>query len=242
MSQINELKRFINEAHYIVAMTGAGMSVPSGIPDFRSAQGLYRNQSENAISPEEILSHSYFMAHPMTFYNFYKGKMIYKTAMPNVAHKTLAEMEKAGKLKAVITQNIDGLHQAAGSRKVIELHGSVHRNACMKCGRKYTMDDIINKEGVPYCPCGGINKPDVVLYEEPLDDVTIESAVDEIRKADLLLVVGTSLLVNPAASLIRFFKGPHLVIINMGATPYDRYASLLIREPLETVLTPELLK
>jgi NAD-dependent deacetylase len=236
------LKKLIKEASYIVVMTGAGMSVPSGIPDFRSAKGLYSDKENNKVSPEVILSHSYFQEHSKSFYEFYKSKMIYKSALPNVAHKTLAEMEKEGKVKAIITQNIDGLHQAAGSRNVIELHGSIHRNSCMKCARKFSLDDIINKEGVPYCSCGGIIKPDVVLYEEPLDGQAIERALDEIKKADLLLVVGTSLLVNPAASLLQFFQGHKMVIINLGETPYDIYASLLIREPLETVLTPELMK
>ncbi|NLC94739.1 MAG: NAD-dependent protein deacylase [Bacilli bacterium] len=231
------LKNMINSSEYIVFMTGAGISVPSGIPDFRSASGLYSETIYN-VSPETILSHTYFMRYPEKFYDYYRNKMLYLDAEPNIAHQTIAKMKN---VKAVITQNIDGLHQKAGSPVVIELHGSVHRNYCMKCGKFYPVETIAYNEGVPKCECGGIIKPGVVLYEELLDEKAISDAIYHIRNADLLIVVGTSLLVNPAASLIYYFKGENLVIINKSPTPYDDYAKLIIRDNLETVLTDDLL-
>jgi len=231
------LKNMIKSSEYIVFMTGAGISVPSGIPDFRSASGLYSETIYN-VSPETILSHTYFMRYPEKFYDYYRNKMLYLDAEPNIAHQTIAKMQN---VKAVITQNIDGLHQKAGSPVVIELHGSVHRNYCMKCGKFYPVETIAYNEGVPKCECGGIIKPGVVLYEELLDEKAISDAIYHIRNADLLIVVGTSLLVNPAASLIYYFKGENLVIINKSPTPYDDYAKLIIRDNLETVLTDDLL-
>ncbi len=231
------LKNMIKSSEYIVFMTGAGISVPSGIPDFRSASGLYSETIYN-VSPETILSHTYFMRYPEKFYDYYRNKMLYLDAEPNIAHQTIAKMKN---VKAVITQNIDGLHQKAGSPVVIELHGSVHRNYCMKCGKFYPVETIAYNEGVPKCECGGIIKPGVVLYEELLDEKAISDAIYHIRNADLLIVVGTSLLVNPAASLIYYFKGENLVIINKSPTPYDDYAKLIIRDNLETVLTDDLL-
>lgn len=231
------LKNMIKSSEYIVFMTGAGISVPSGIPDFRSASGLYSETIYN-VSPETILSHTYFMRYPEKFYDYYRNKMLYLDAEPNIAHQTIAKMKN---VKAVITQNIDGLHQKAGSPVVIELHGSVHRNYCMKCGKFYSVETIAYNEGVPKCECGGIIKPGVVLYEELLDEKAISDAIYHIRNADLLIVVGTSLLVNPAASLIYYFKGENLVIINKSPTPYDDYAKLIIRDNLETVLTDDLL-
>lgn len=237
---MNELKNLIEKANYIVVMTGAGMSVPSGIPDFRSSGGLYDTKAE--ISPEEILSHTFFVNSTDKFYEFYKTKMIYQDALPNIGHKTLAKLEEMNKIKAIVTQNIDGLHQTAGSKEVIELHGTVHRNYCQKCSKLYDLNYIIKADLVPKCECGGIIKPDVVLYEEALPKGAIEKALMHIRKADLLIVVGTSLLVHPAASLIHYFRGNHLVIINKGKTPYDRYADLVINEPLEKILTDELIR
>jgi len=231
------LKNMIKSSEYIVFMTGAGISVPSGIPDFRSASGLYSETIYN-VSPETILSHTYFMRYPEKFYDYYRNKMLYLDAEPNIAHQTIAKMKN---VKAVITQNIDGLHQKAGSPVVIELHGSVHRNYCMKCGKFYPVETIAYNEGVPKCECGGIIKPGVVLYEELLDEKAISDAIYHIRNADLLIVVGTSLLVNPAASLIYYFKGENLVIINKSPTPYDDCAKLIIRDNLETVLTDDLL-
>jgi len=231
------LKNMIQKSDYIVFMTGAGISVPSGIPDFRSASGLYSETIHN-LSPETILSHSYFLKYPEKFFDYYRTKMLYLDAKPNVAHETIAKLKN---VKAVITQNIDGLHQKAGSPLVIELHGSVLRNYCMNCGKFYPVDTIAKSNGVPKCECGGIIKPDVILYEEVLDDNAIRDAIYHIRNADLLIVVGTSLLVNPAASLIYYFKGENLVIINKSPTPYDDYANLIIRDNLETVLTEDLL-
>ncbi|QVK16780.1 NAD-dependent protein deacylase [Mycoplasmatota bacterium] len=243
MDQIKKLKDLINKANDIVVMTGAGISVPSGIPDFRSSNGLYNNKDNDMtdISPETILSYSFFKEYPDKFYTFYRNKMICLDALPNIAHKTLAELESMGKVKAIITQNIDGLHQLAGSKKVIELHGSIHRNYCTKCQKSYSLSKILQAKGIPTCDCGGIIKPDVVLYEEALSSSVLDNSLIEIEKADLLIVVGTSLLVNPAASLIHYFRGSNLVIISKGITPYDNYAKLVIHKPLETILTPELL-
>ena len=222
------LKRWVEESDNIVFFGGAGVSTESGIPDFRSVDGLYRQEWK--YPPEEIISHSFFERDPEEFYRFYRAKLIPGPKVkPNPAHLRLAELEREGKLRAVITQNIDGLHQAAGSRRVIELHGSVHRCYCAKCRRPYPESYVNEGEGVPRCSCGGIVRPDVVLYEEGLDDQNIMDAVNYIRAADVLIIGGTSLNVYPAAGLIRYFRGRHLVLVNRGRTPYDDEADLVIR-------------
>ena len=222
------LKEWIKTSKNIVFFGGAGVSTESNIPDFRSTDGLY-NQ-EYAYPPETILSHSFYKKKPEEFFRFYRNKMLFPNAQPNAAHKALARLEQQGKLKAVITQNIDGLHQKAGSREVLELHGSVLRNYCEHCGRFYSLEDLMEKkELVPKCSCGGIIKPDVVLYEEGLDDITVSAAVNAISNADMLIVGGTSLAVYPAAGLIQYFKGRHLVLINKSSTPLDSNADLLLQ-------------
>ncbi len=210
----------------IVFFGGAGVSTESGIPDFRSVDGLYNQKYD--YPPEEIISHSFFLKNPEYFYNFYRNKLICKGAKPNAAHFKLAELEKAGKLNAVVTQNIDGLHQMAGSKTVYELHGSVHRNYCMECGKFYGLDFIENSTGIPHCSCGGIVKPDVVLYEEMLDDLTVRKAVSAISGADVLIIAGTSLSVYPAAGMVRYFKGSELILINRDSTPIDDQANIVI--------------
>lgn len=222
-----DLQSVIDEGKRIVFFGGAGVSTESGIPDFRSADGLYNQKYK--FPPERIISHSFFMSQPEEFYRFYRDRMIFPEAKPNAAHLKLAELERAGKLSAVITQNIDGLHTAAGSKNVIELHGSVHRNHCMKCGRAYRLDFIINSEGIPRCECGGIVKPDVVLYEEGLDENDINRAINAIAEADVLIIGGTSLVVQPAAGLIRFFDGRRLVVINKTPTSADDEADIVIK-------------
>ncbi len=221
-----ELQEMIDRAGRIVFFGGAGVSTESGIPDFRSADGLYSQKYK--YPPEEIVSHDFFMRNTEEFYRFYRDRMIFPQAKPNAAHLKLAELERAGKLSAVVTQNIDGLHTAAGSRRVIELHGSVHRNHCMSCGKSYGLDFVMGCEGVPRCECGGIVKPDVVLYGENLDDNDINSAINEISRADLLIIGGTSLAVYPAAGLIRFFNGERVVVINKSPISADRNADLVI--------------
>ena len=235
MDKIEKLQELIDRHERLVFFGGAGVSTESGIPDFRSVDGLYHQKYE--VPPETILSHTYFMRHPEEFFRFYRDKMLVLDAEPNSAHRKLAELERAGKLKAVVTQNIDGLHQAAGSRIVYELHGSIHRNHCMKCGAFYSAQEILATEEVPRCPvCQGIIKPDVVLYEEPLDQNVMEQAVQAIEEADLMLVGGTSLAVYPAAGLLRYFHGDALVVLNRSATPVDSNADLLIEEPIGQVL------
>ena len=229
-----ELQQIIDKSHRIVFFGGAGVSTESGIPDFRSVDGLYNQKYD--YPPEQILSHTFFMRHTKAFYDFYRDKMLCLTAKPNKAHYKLAEMERAGILSSVITQNIDGLHTAAGSKKVLELHGSVHRNYCMDCGKFYTAEDILNSTGIPKCTCGGIIKPDVVLYEEMLNDDTITKSVQYISNADVLIIGGTSLNVYPAAGFINYFKGSKLVIINKAATSADKNADLVISEPIGEVL------
>ena len=236
MDKIEVLQQMIDESEKIVFFGGAGVSTESGIPDFRSVDGLYHQKYD--YPPETILSHTFFMRKPEEFYRFYRDKMLCLSAKPNAAHKKLAELEKAGKLTAVITQNIDGLHQAAGSRKVYELHGSVLRNYCQKCGKFYTAEYILNSTGVPKCECGGVIKPDVVLYEEGLDEETMENAVRAISRADTLIVGGTSLAVYPAAGLLRYFRGDNLVVINKQPTSADAMANLLIHEPIGRTLDP----
>ncbi len=236
MEGTKRLQQIISESSSIVFFGGAGVSTESGIPDFRSVDGLYHQQWD--YPPETILSHTFFMRKPEEFYRFYKAKMLCDTAKPNAAHLKLAELEKAGKLKAVITQNIDNLHQMAGSKNVLELHGSVYRNSCMKCCTSYDFAYMKAAEGVPKCEkCGGIIKPDVVLYEESLDNGTITRAVQAIAEAEVLIIGGTSLEVYPAASLIDYFSGKHLVVINRDATPRDRMADLVINEPIGQVFS-----
>lgn len=229
------LKKYVEECSSVVFFGGAGVSTESGIPDFRSTDGLYHQ--EWSYPPETILSHTFFVKHTEEFYRFYRKKMICPDAKPNAAHKKLALMEEQGKLSAVVTQNIDGLHQMAGSRKVYELHGSVHRNYCQRCGAFYDAQYILNSEGIPRCSCGGIIKPDVVLYEEGLDNQVIQGAVRAISQADMLIIGGTSLSVYPAAGLIDYFDGKYLVVINRDPTPRDRNADLLIRENIGEVLS-----
>jgi len=231
--KIEEFKKMIKESNNIVFFGGAGVSTESGIPDFRSKNGLYNQKYK--YPPEEILSHTFFMTHTEEFFEFYKAKMNSLKYQPNTTHKKLAELEKEGKLKAIITQNIDGLHQKAGSKNVLELHGSVMHNYCMKCGKEYSAEYVFNSVGVPKCKCGGIIKPDVVLYEESLNEETLEKAVEAIEEADVFIVGGTSLTVYPAAGLIRFYKGNKLVLINKDETPYDGRANLVIHEGLGKV-------
>lgn len=227
MRETDTLKQIVKESDNIVFFGGAGVSTESGIPDFRSVDGLYNQKYE--YPPETILSHTFFMRQTEEFYRFYRDKMLELDAKPNAAHKKLAELEAAGKLKAVITQNIDGLHQAAGSKRVLELHGSVHRNYCMKCGKFHSVYEIKESTGIPRCECGGIIKPDVVLYEEGLDNQTMEDAVSFIRQADVLIIGGTSLAVYPAAGLIDYYKGDKLILVNKSATPMDGRADLLVQ-------------
>ena len=230
-----DLQSVIDEGKRIVFFGGAGVSTESGIPDFRSADGLYNQKYK--FPPERIISHSFFMSQPEEFYRFYRDRMIFPDAKPNAAHLKLAELERAGKLSAVITQNIDGLHTAAGSRNVIELHGSVHRNHCMKCGRAYGLDFIADGEGIPRCECGGIVKPDVVLYEEGLNENDINRAINAIAEADVLIIGGTSLVVQPAAGLIRFFGGRRLVVINKTPTFADDEADIVIKGSIGETLS-----
>ncbi len=227
------LQEIINDSERIVFFGGAGVSTESGIPDFRSADGLYSQKYK--FPPEQIVSHTFYVHNTEEFYRFYKDRMIFPDAKPNAAHLKLAELEAAGKLSAVITQNIDGLHQAAGSKNVIELHGSVHRNYCMKCGKFYPLSVVTESEGIPLCECGGKIKPDVVLYEESLKGEDIENAVLEISKADTLIIGGTSLAVYPAAGLVRYFNGKHLVVINKSEISADRDAELVINDSIGKV-------
>ncbi len=239
MTKKNEkelLRQWLQESEYTVFLGGAGVSTESGIPDFRSAYGLYR-EKQQGISYEEMLSHSYFVHHTEKFYEFLRRVMLYPDAKPNAAHYALAELERKGKLDAVITQNIDGLHQAAGSKSVIELHGSENRYYCLSCGKKYDMSIVLEGEGIPKCNCGGTVRPDVVLYEESLDQQNMRRAVEYVEKAELLLVGGTSLVVYPAAGLINYLsRGAKLVLLNRDPTPFDSRADLVFREDIGTVL------
>lgn len=211
------------EPQSVVFFGGAGVSTESGIPDFRSAKGVFNQRYP--YSPEIIVSHSFFEEHPDVFYDFYKEKMVHEEAQPNQAHKKLAELEERGILRSVITQNVDGLHQAAGSKRVHELHGSIHRNYCKQCGKRYGLDAVMTADGVPYCECGGIIRPDVVLYEEPLDQRVMQAAIEDIAKAKTLIIAGTSRVVYPAAGLTNFFSGDNLVVINRDPSPLDRTAN-----------------
>lgn len=234
IDQIEKLKELIQVSDNIVFFGGAGVSTESGIPDFRSEDGLYRRQYD--YPPEKILSHTFFLQNPKEFYRFYKNKMLPLDAKPNRAHRALAQLEQQGKLKAVITQNIDGLHQIAGSKNVLELHGSVHRNFCMKCKARFSAGQVKNMDGIPCCDCGGMIKPDVVLYEESLDEEVFTKSIRAIADADTLIVGGTSLAVYPAAGLINYYRGHKLVLINQSATPADAKANLLIQGKLGEVL------
>ena len=231
--KIQKLKELVDESNNIIFFGGAGVSTESGIPDFRSKDGLYNQQYD--YPPETILSHTFFMKNTDKFYKFYKGKMNCLKYEPNITHIKLAKLEKEGKLKAIITQNIDGLHQKAESKTVYELHGSVLRNYCMNCGKFYDAEYVFNCDGIPKCSCGGIIKPDVVLYEEGLNDNIISDSIYAIQNADLLIVAGTSLTVQPASSLINYFKGQNLVLINRDSTPYDYKADLVINDSLGIV-------
>ena len=232
--EVRKLQEIIDDSRRIVFFGGAGVSTESGIPDFRSAEGIYHQHYKYA--PEQVVSHSFFKAHPDVFYEFYKEKMMCLEAEPNAAHRKLAQLEEAGRLTAVITQNIDGLHQKAGSKKVYELHGSIHRNYCQKCGRFYDAAFVKETPGIPRCECGGIIKPDVVLYEESLDSMTIEKSVRAIAEADTLIIGGTSLVVYPAAGFIDYFRGKHLVVINKSATAREVGAELSISAPIGEIL------
>ncbi len=229
------LQEIINKSESIVFFGGAGVSTESGIPDFRSVDGLYNLKYD--YPPEQILSHTFFTAETQSFFDFYRDKMLFPDAKTNAAHLKLAELEQAGKLIAVITQNIDGLHQKAGSKAVFELHGSVYRNHCISCGKTFELDRIINSRGIPYCDCGGVIKPDVVLYEEGLDDCVVSGALSAIQRADCLIVAGTSLNVYPAAGFIRYFRGKHFVLINRDATPADSIADLVIHGNVGEILS-----
>lgn len=235
MNEIEKLQKIIDESTNIVFFGGAGVSTESGIKDFRSQDGLYNEKY--LYSPEEILSHDFFFSHPKEFYEFYFSKMINENVSPNIAHYKLAELEKKHKLKAIITQNIDGLHQKAGSKIVYELHGTVYKNRCCKCHKFYSLDDILKLKPVPYCSCGGLIKPEVVLYQEPLDQNTLIKAIEAIENCSTLIIAGTSLSVYPAASLIDFFKGKNLVLINKTSTPKDNMATLVIHQKVGEVLS-----
>lgn len=238
MNAKEQLASWIKESRRIVFFGGAGISTESGIPDFRSAAGIYQTEKESPYAPEEILSRPFFNRHPEVFFDFYKTKMIHPEARPNSAHKLLADLELRGQLSAVVTQNIDGLHQMAGNRHVLELHGSIHRNYCMDCGRFHSLDEVMSSSGiVPSCKeCGGIVKPDVVLYGESLDDEVIQKSVKAIAEADLLLIGGTSLTVQPAAHFVTYYQGDKTVLLNASSTAYDHRADLLITEPIGAVL------
>ena len=236
-NQYETLKQIIQESHSIVVFTGAGISVPSGIPDFRSADGIYNQKTKFKASPEDIISHSFFVSNTEDFYSFYKEKMCYPNAEPNIAHKYFADLEKKGKNVIVVTQNIDGLHQKAGSKTVYELHGTIHQNFCQRCGRMFGLDYVMNSKGVPHCDkCGGIIKPNVVLYEEGLDEDTISRSINAIMTCDTLIIIGTSLRVYPAAGFIRYFRGRYLVVINKDATSFDSNCDLVFNEDVTSVI------
>lgn len=233
--KIAQLQKMVQESDNVVFFGGAGVSTESGIPDFRSVDGLYNQKWK--YPPETILSHSFFERDPAEYYRFHREKLVIDGVKPNRAHLRLAELEAEGKLRAVITQNIDGLHQAAGSRNVLELHGSILRSYCSRCRRPYPAEEMNRGQGVPRCVCGGIIRPDIVLYEEPLDDDVVRRAIDYIRKAEVLIIGGTSLNVYPAAGLINYYKGDKLVLVNLSETPYDNYADLVIHEKIGEVFS-----
>ena len=235
MDSAERLRAMLGESKNVVFFGGAGVSTESGIPDFRSVDGLYSQKYD--LPPETIISRSYFEAHPAEFFRFYKDKMLFPDAVPNACHLKLAELESQGKLKAVVTQNIDGLHQLAGSRNVLELHGSVHRNYCLSCGRRYPLSYVLDSKGIPTCECGGMVRPDVVLYEEMLDNDILRRSIEAIRRADMLIIGGTSLVVYPAASLIDYYRGNRLVLINKSATQVDSRADLVIADSIGKVFS-----
>ena len=237
MSKINQLQEIIDSSDNIVFFGGAGVSTESGIPDFRSESGIFKSLEKYGDTPENLVSHSYYMDHTEEFYRYYKENLVFTDAHPNPAHLKLAELEKTGKLKAIITQNVDGLHQKAGSKNVLELHGSIHRNYCQICGKKYYLDYILNSKSIPKCECGGIIKPDVVLYQEPLNDGILSFSIDYIQNAETLIIGGTSLVVYPAAGLINYFNGKNLVLINKSETPYDNLATLVINNAIGETLS-----
>ena len=242
MDNMQKLKDAIKESNNIVIFSGAGLSTNSGIPDFRSANGIYNQKLDSTYRPEEIISHSFFISHPDIFYEFYFDKMVYLDALPNIAHKYFAKLEKLGKIKAVVTQNIDNLHQLAGSKNVIEVHGSTDRNYCMKCHKLFNAKEALelskkSSDHIPYCDkCNTMIKPDVVLYEEPLNDKDITNAIDSIRSADMLIVVGTSLTVYPAAGFVRYFNGKYLVLLNKSYTQYDDIANIVIHDDIKNII------
>lgn len=237
MSKINLLQEIIDTSNNIVFFGGAGVSTESGIPDFRSENGIFESLRKYGDTPENLVSHSYYLDHTEEFFNYYKDTLVFDEAMPNPAHTALAKLEKAGKLRAVITQNIDGLHQKAGSKNVMELHGSIHRNYCQICGKQYGLNHILESDGIPRCECGGVVKPDVVLYEEPLNNTIMNFSIDYISRAETLIIGGTSLVVYPAAGLINYFNGKNLVLINKSETPYDNLASLVINDAIGEVFS-----
>ena len=237
MNKINKLQEIIDTSDNIVFFGGAGVSTESGIPDFRSESGIFKSLEKYGDTPENLVSHSYYIDHTEEFFSYYKDNLVFTDAKPNPAHLKLAELEKAVKLKAVVTQNIDGLHQKAGSKNVLELHGSIHRNYCQICNKKYSLDYILKSESIPKCECGGIVKPDVVLYEEALDNTVLNLSIDYISNAETLIIGGTSLVVYPAAGLINYFKGNNLLLINKSETPYDNMASLVINDAIGEVFT-----
>ena len=233
----SQLSQWIESSPRTVFFGGAGVSTESGIPDFRSENGIFKALEKYGRSPETLLSRSFFNLRPDVFFEYYRENLLVTDVQPNPAHLALAQLERQGKLSAVITQNIDGLHQKAGSQRVLELHGSIHRNYCMKCGKKYDVEKIRQSEGIPRCECGGIIRPDVVLYEENLPEGVFEQAIEEVQKAAMLIIGGTSLAVYPAAGLLQYFRGSHLVLINKSETPYDSMADLVIREPIGKVFS-----
>ena len=237
MSKIQQLQEIIDTSDNIVFFGGAGVSTESGIPDFRSESGIFKSLEKYGDRPENLVSHTYFSNHTEKFFEYYRDTLVFNDAEPNPAHLKLAELEKKGKLRAVITQNIDGLHQKAGSNNVLELHGSIHRNYCQICEKEYSLDFILESEGIPRCECGGVVKPDVVLYEEPLDNTVLAYAISYIQNADTLIIGGTSLVVYPAAGLINYFHGDNLVLINKSQTPYDNMAKLVINEAIGETLS-----
>lgn len=237
MNKYEILKDILEKSSSIVVFTGAGISVPSGIPDFRSDKGIYNQKTSYNIPPEQIISHSFYQEHPDLFFQFYKEKMCYPNAKPNIAHKYFADLEKKGKNVTVITQNIDGLHQAAGSKRVYELHGSIHRNYCERCGRLFGLDYVLHADGVPHCDkCKGIVKPDVVLYEEQLDENTINLSISAIMTCETLVIIGTSLTVYPAAGFVRYFRGSNLIVINKDKTNMDNMCDLVFNENVVDVI------
>lgn len=242
LPKIQELRGILAQSRRTVFLGGAGTSTESGIPDFRSSDGVFAAMRDYGYPPETLLSRSYFLKHTETFFDYYRKFLLYPDARPNDCHRALAKMEREGALSAVITQNIDGLHQKAGSKNVLELHGSVHKNHCMTCGRSFTMQDILQKTGIPTCGCGGIIKPDVVLYQEPLNESVLQLAVHQMDKADTLIIGGTSLAVYPAAGLVDYFHGRTLVVINLGKTSRNGSATLTIAAPIGEVMRKAVLE